>query len=109
MFAPRLRSGQYMNLAEFVSTPRLISREDIRGGAGTSDSLYLQAGAFFEFLLRGPLAESRPEAIRELALLDEYEAHEKIAAVERILGASLDEIEKAWLDWGRDPPDHPKK
>lgn len=103
LYAPLLRSGRHFPLAEFFRVDKLIHGEDIRGGAGTSGSLYLQAGAFFEFLLRGPFHETRPEAIRRLAEL-EWDEETIVGDVEQILGTSTDEIESAWIEWGSDPP-----
>ena len=103
-FAPRLRSGNFVPLAEFMREARLIHGEDVRGGAHTSHAMYDQAGAFFEFLLRGPLAEEKPDAIRQLAKV-EWSAATIVREVERIYGRSLQELERAWKEWGGDPPE----
>jgi hypothetical protein len=103
MVAPRLRSGEFIPLAQLMATDRLASEHDARGGAGTAWALYNQAGAFFEFLLRGPFAKMRPGAIRALAVLDE-DRGDVVEEVEKILGASIGEIEELWLEWGKDPP-----
>jgi len=81
----------------------LIHGGDVRGGTHTSSALYDQAGALFEFLLRGPLAEKKPDAIRELAKV-EWDPDTIVADVERIYGLSLEEIDEAWKQWGSDPP-----
>jgi hypothetical protein len=103
VFAPRLRSRQYLKLREFFTLRSLVLEDDVKGGARTADSLYQQAGAFFEFMVRGPLGESRPDAVTELAQLD-LRGEEAIPEIERILGASAEELEQAWLAWGEDPP-----
>lgn len=103
-FAPRLRSGQFISLPEFVGVDTLAGEDDVKGGARTAGSLYAQAGAFFEYLFRGPPAESRPGAIRALAVLDEDDDG-YVEEVVRILGAPLAEIEKGWRAWGEDPPE----
>ena len=107
LFASRLRSGETMPLAEFMRKKRLIRSDDVRGGAGTAGALYDQAGAFFEFLMRGPFAERRPSAIRELAKVD-WDADTIVERVERIYGTTLLELETAWKEWGSDPPKLPR-
>ncbi len=103
MFAPALRSGKFVPLPQLIQTKRLIGGEDIKGGAGSAGALYSQAGAFFEFLLRGPFAKLRPEAIRSLAVLD-YTRSDVVPELEKILGATIEEIEDLWIEWGENPP-----
>ncbi|MCK6479339.1 MAG: hypothetical protein L6R43_04060 [Planctomycetes bacterium] len=102
-FAPRLRSGQYVPLRRFTAMQTLVAEKDVKGGAGTADSLYLQAGAFHEFLARGPYAPRWPPVRRELATTVREEGS-GAAILERGLGARLEEIEKEWVKWGSDPP-----
>ncbi len=103
-FAPRLRAGDYVPLAEFMCERKLIHGHDVRGGAHSAHALYDQAGAFFEFLLRGPYAEMRPEAIRQLARVD-WDADTIVQEVEAIYGTTLLELETAWKEWGSEPPE----
>ena len=70
---------------------------------GVAGSLYLQAGALFEFLIRGPFAKHHPKAVEALARL-EWDEDTIVRDVERIYGTSLAEIETAWVEWGSDPP-----
>lgn len=103
LFATQLRGDRYVPLAEFLETDRLIRAHDVRGGANTSHALYLQAGALFEFLMRGPFAQAHPDALNQLAQL-EWDEDSIVEDVERIYGTSLAEIETVWLEWGADPP-----
>ena len=104
LFAPLLRGGTFVPLGEFLTIPVLIAQNDATGGAWTRDTLYAQAGAFFEFLLRGPYADRVRAALPELAALDGA-AKDLPDRVAKALGASLAEIEKAWLAWGAHPPE----
>ena len=85
-----------------LAIPVLISQNDASGGARTRESLYAQAGAFFEFLIRGPYADRVREALPAIAALDAKEP-DLPGRVAALLGASLAEVEKAWLAWGADP------
>jgi hypothetical protein len=102
-FAPRIRSGAYVPLAEFMKIGQLIGEDDGKGGPKTSHWLYAQAGAFFEFLLRGPYAETSPDRVRAISVLDTSTV-DVVKEVEKILGRSIDEIEEDWKAWGRQPP-----
>lgn len=103
LFAPNLRSGQFVHLAEFLRIPKLIAERDAKGGAGASKNLYLQAGAFHEFLARGPLADKAPTLIASLAR-SRSTPEEAVARVAAVLGGSIDALEKSWVAWGSDPP-----
>ena len=67
-----------------------------------NENLMLQAGAIFEYLLEGPPADEKPGAIREMAR-GEKKGAERVAAVEKILGKSVEQIEKDWIRWGSRP------
>jgi len=103
IFSANLRSGQFVPLAEFMSLPRLVDSKDQKGGARTADRLYLQAGAFFEFLVRGPLADVARGAIPVLARTPKTD-EEMPAFVAKLFGRPLEEIEKDWIAWGSSPP-----
>jgi hypothetical protein len=107
-FASRLRSGHFMPLRDFIACEKLIAMNDQRGGARTGAAAYAQAGAFFEFLVRGPPAEEVPDAIGKLAEVRAAGAN-RVAAVEKILGRSVEEIERAWVKWGSRPPKPKRK
>jgi len=98
-FAPQLRSGRFVPLREFFAVPKLIAGRDSRGGPRSGHAMYAQAGAFFEFLLKGPYAESRPDAIKELSQLNAA-GEARVKAIEKILGASSEEIEAVWKQTG---------
>jgi hypothetical protein len=102
-FAPRLRSDTYVPLAEFIAIPRLVRETDLTGGPREAGWLYAQAGAFFEFLLWGPYTESAPNRLKLLSILHAGR-HEIAGEVERILGQTLDDVERAWVEWGSAPP-----
>jgi hypothetical protein len=103
LFAPRLRAGSFVPLREFIACAKLTDLRDGRGDARVNENLMLQAGALFEFLLRGPLTAQKPDAIREMARC-EMKGAERVAAVEKIFGKTVDEVEKAWIGWGSRPP-----
>ena len=102
-FAPRLRSKSFVPLSEFVVIPDLFAGTDVKGGAGTSDSLFLQAAALHEFLRRGTLKDRWAAAEAGVARMD-VPPGERPAALERLLGLPLSEVQKAWVEWGSDPP-----
>ncbi len=117
IFAPTLRSGRHTPLREFITIDRLLDAHDARGGSSKAADLYLQAGAFFEFLMRSRVLHSKtedgrsekakddtlPKAIVDLAALRE-EGAELATKVEAILGMSIADLEKAWILWGSHPP-----
>jgi len=105
-FAADLRAGRFVPLRRFLARERLIDGPDAAGGAATAAgrAMYLQAGAFFEFLRRGPPAERRPDALFHLAQIREEGAGRRAAVVE-VLGRSVAELEKSWFLWGSRPPD----
>ncbi|MEN8148477.1 MAG: hypothetical protein ABFS86_01570 [Planctomycetota bacterium] len=107
-FAPRLRSGEFVPLAEFLKIDRLIGEDDVKGGPRTSHWLYAQAGAFFEFLLRGPYRETAPGRVNMISVLDTDEG-DVVAEVEKILGRSIEQIEEDWIAWGSAPPKAKRK
>jgi hypothetical protein len=102
-FAANLRSGQFVHLADFMKIPKLIAEHDAKGGPRTPERLYLQAGAFFEFLVRGPMSDKAPTLIATLAR-SRATADEAPARVAAVLGSSLEDVEKAWGAWGSEPP-----
>jgi len=102
-FAPLLRSGKYVPLSEFITMESLAAEEDITGGARTAGALYQQAGAFFAFLLRGPFSQRSSRIVGGLALLDPREEGYE-AEIERVFGVKIEDVERAWLDWGKKPP-----
>jgi hypothetical protein len=102
-FAPRLRSKAFVPLAAFVAIPDLFAGTDEKGGAGTSDSLFLQAAALHEFLRRGPLRDRWGQAEAGVAHMDAAPA-DRAAALEKLLGMSIADLQKAWVEWGSDPP-----
>ena len=102
-FAPRIRSGAFVPLVEFMRIDGLIGGEDLKGGPMAATWLYAQAGAFFEFLLRGPYAETATDRVKAISVLDTA-AGDVVKEVERILGRSIDQIEKDWVAWGSAPP-----
>jgi hypothetical protein len=103
LFSANLRSGQYVHLPEFMAFPTLVFEKDTKGGPRTPDRLYLQAGAFYEFLVRGPLSGPAREAIRQLAR-NPRDDREVPAYAARLLGRSLEALEKEWVAWGSSPP-----
>jgi hypothetical protein len=102
-FAPSLRGDRFVRLAEFLAIPTLVAVEDAKGGPLTADRLYLQAGAFYEFLVRGPFADRAPSLVRALARTDRAEG-ESAAVLAKVLGKDLAAVEKEWIAWGGDPP-----
>jgi len=102
-FASRIRSDEFVPVAELMRVAKLIRSEDRTGGPRQAAWLYAQAGAFFEFILRGPYSDSSPDRMRALCVLD-CEGDERIREVERILGRPISDIQKEWVDWGRSPP-----
>ena len=126
LFSASLRGGRHVPLREFLTTEMLIGSKDKSGGARTADTLYAQAGAFFEFLLRSEWARANRSAelkktidptghlppsvharIVEIAKSREL-GEDLIPVFERVFGASLEQTEKAWIAWGRKPPKPPK-
>jgi hypothetical protein len=103
IFSANLRSGQFVRLADFMAIPVLLDVKDAKGGPRTADRLYLQAGAFYEFLVRGPLADAARGVIPVLARIPKSD-EETPAFVANLFGLSLDEIEKQWIAWGSEPP-----
>ena len=116
LFSPNVRGERFLPLRKFIALERLIDSKDKRGGAETSHNLYAQAGAVFEFLLRSASVREKHEIpkardgqpyfggrLRQLAKLRE-EGDELVAAVEKIYGMSVEELEKAWVAWGSKPP-----
>ena len=104
LFAPALRAGQFVHLVDFMKMTRLAAEHDVKGGADTSARLYLQAGAFHEFLRRGPMADKAPAFFAALSRARSASQDESPARVAALLGRSIDEIEKDWVAWGSDPP-----
>jgi hypothetical protein len=102
-FAPSLRSGQFVPLAEFMALETLAFTKDAKGGPRTPERLYLQAGAFHEFLVRGPLSGPGKEAILQLSRTPKRTG-EQPAYAARLLGRSLEALEKEWIAWGGNPP-----
>jgi hypothetical protein len=102
-FAPRLRSKAFVPLATLVAMPDLFAGTDLKGGAGTPESLYLQAAALQEFLRRGPLKEKWAAAEPAVARMDAA-PDKRAAALEALLGMTLGDLERAWIAWGSDPP-----
>lgn len=98
-YAPVLRSGRHLPLERLLSIPDLEEFDDPRGGAGATRFVTLQAGALVEFLRKGPLREAWPAAEGVLARMDVEDA-ERPAAVERVLGMPLADLERAWVEWG---------
>jgi hypothetical protein len=103
IFSANLRSGQFVHLDEFMKIPSLLDSHDPKGGPLTADRLYAQSGAFYEFLVRGPLAEQSKKAIPILAKVPKRD-EEQGAFVAGVYGRSLEEIEKEWIAWGSNPP-----
>ena len=103
MFAAELRGGRFVRLKDFMTMPVLLMQEDVKGGAGTAGKLYLQAGAFYEFLVRGPYSGMSEDAIKKLASTPCPDDRVP-ALVESVLGRTLDAIEKDWVAWGSHPP-----
>lgn len=103
IFSANLRSGQFVHLAEFMAFPTLVVEHDTKGGPRTADRLYLQAGAFYEFLVRGPLADEARAVIPVLARTPKPDA-EMPAYTAKLFGRSLDDLEKEWIAWGSNPP-----
>jgi hypothetical protein len=102
-FAASLRGGQYVRLGEFTAIPSLVAEKDPKGGPRTADRLYLQAGAFFEFLVRGPHASKGREAIRKLARTPATDA-EQAALLAKFMGMDLAALDREWVAWGSDTP-----
>jgi hypothetical protein len=114
-YAPRLRSRKHVPLAKLLAIERLLDEDDVRGGAMTANALYDQSGALFEFLYRGPLwppptpdgpapkARPLPEPLVKLARLP-YQLSTKVDVIEKTLGRSAADLEKAWIEWGSKPP-----
>lgn len=98
-FAPNLRTGTFVPLAEFVAIPDLFARDDASGGAGTSTALFAQAGAFYAFLSRGPRSEKWKEVLPKIARTP-VEPAGRAAALEEALGVKLPDLEKEWIEWG---------
>ena len=115
-FSTKVRGERFMPLRKFITTARLIDSEDARGGAETSDALYAQAGALFEFLLRSEALRTEAERkqakdgepflcekLKRIAKLKED--GEKLAtAVQNVIGMSIEDLQEAWLAWGSKPP-----
>lgn len=120
LFAPKLRGRRHLALREFFGIPRLVDSEDPTGGPRDASSLYAQAGALFEFLLRG-LLERRPKETetgkRILELPEKLRALARVRAdpekraneVARILGLSIEDLEARWIEWGSDPPERKER
>ena len=102
-FSPALRGGKFLKLREFLALRTLVAEDDPKGGARTAGRLYLQAGAFFEFLRRGPIASQAEKLIPELARAPAAAA-EMPERVEKAFGKKLEEIEQEWIAWGSKPP-----
>ncbi|MCK6479346.1 MAG: hypothetical protein L6R43_04095 [Planctomycetes bacterium] len=98
-FAPNLRTGEFLPLAEFLAIPDLFAHDDASGGAGTSEALFAQAGAFYAFLSRGPRAAKWKEVLPSFARTP-VEPAGRAAALEAALGVTLADLEKEWVEWG---------
>jgi len=102
-FAARVRSGKYAPLGELLTMGKLFREGDARGGASSSDALSRQSAAFYEFLIRGPLREKWEEVVRTLASAP-VKDKDRLEQLKDLLGMSISEIEKAWVEWGSRPP-----
>ncbi len=98
-FAPRLRGGNFLPLRDLVAIPELQEHDDPRGGIGDRWSVLLEAGALYEFLVRGPLSEKWREAERVLARR-KVDPADRVKSIEEALGMTLSDLEKAWVEWG---------
>jgi hypothetical protein len=101
--APLLRSGQFVHLKEFVALKVLFMENDVKGGPKTAARLYDQAGAFYEFLVRGPAAGYAGPALKALATTPCDDA-QRPTLVARLFGRSIEALEQEWLAWGGNPP-----
>ncbi|HYC78642.1 MAG TPA: hypothetical protein VEI02_13535 [Planctomycetota bacterium] len=108
VFSERVRSGRFMPLKEFVKVEELISRRDVRDAARTSGALYDQAGAFFEFMKRGPYGDGFEKKLKRFGEAPRRDV-DAVQLLERVLGAKVDEIEAKWKEWSRKPPPLPKE
>ncbi|MHC5036017.1 MAG: hypothetical protein ACYTHM_01760 [Planctomycetota bacterium] len=97
-FRVSLRNGNFTPLAEFFRIQSLAFVEAKKDSSKAS-RLYLQAGAFFAFLKKGPLADKFETLIKTLTG-NFTEAEDRGKIIEKILGMPLDQLEKRWVTWG---------
>jgi hypothetical protein len=102
-FSGRIRSGSFLPLKKFVAVPTLIDEKDPKGGAGNAGALYDEAGAFFEFMKRGPYKDGFEERLKKFAAGSNDPAKGQ-QLIESVLGEPVDEIESKWKAWGAKPP-----
>jgi hypothetical protein len=98
LYSPRARKGEGVPLRD------LVQRRSLLDGRQT-ESLYLQAGAFIEFVIRGCYRERAPQIMRTMASSPgPGDERGQILAIEAAFGARFQEIEARWQSWVRDPP-----
>ena len=111
-FAPRLRTAALWSLDDLFRADRLESSGSIVGSTDFG-VVRLQAGAFYEFLLTGadgvwrasrlpPGLQSPSKGVQALAAIQVGRA-KRSAAIEHLLGTSLEQLSRAWVTWGRAP------
>lgn len=98
-FAPNLRGGKFLPLREVLAIPDLMEHDDPKGGAGDRWAVIGEAGAFYAFLVRGPLGEKWAKAEPVLAR-KKVDPGNPAKHLEEAMGMTLAEIEKAWVEWG---------
>lgn len=98
LFSPRACKGEGVPLRDFMQRRSLLDGQ-------RTETLYLQAGAFIEFVMRGCYRERAREIMRAMASAPEPgDERSQILAVEAAFGARFQEIDERWKTWVRDPP-----
>jgi len=97
-FAVNLKNGNFTPLREFVGI-RTLAFVKSKRDANKAARLYQQAGAFFAFLKEGPLSGRYGELAKTLTK-NHTEPEDRPKILEKILGLSLEDVEKRWIKWG---------
>jgi len=96
-FASRLKSANYSSLYSFL-TYRTFTEASSTSDSDIVSRLYDQAGSFMAFLREGPMSD-RYEAVLKKFLSYPSEPGDAPKLLEKALGCSLNDIEKAWKTW----------
>ncbi|MHC5081419.1 MAG: hypothetical protein ACYTHN_20640, partial [Planctomycetota bacterium] len=96
-FASRLKSANYSSLYSFL-TYRTFTEARSATDSDLVSRLYDQAGSFMAFLREGPVSD-RYDPLLKKFLSYPSEPGDAPKMLEKALGRSLNEIEKAWKTW----------
>ncbi len=102
MASQAVRKERHTPLAEFVTTPSLISsgrKEDVSGGSAASNA-YDQAALLIEFLRESKWGKAKfQEFIHTVGLVPRGQLPAIQAAIRKVYGCDLDELEAKWVEY----------